>query len=499
MHDTYVVCFSSSQYNETHVGEEVELRINEDVEALKGLEELTRMTAEFQSFVARSDDAIDKKPESDDAIRNYSEIVETVEVHDKLVNVNKSREANVEQSQTVVESTTRNVRIDEIEVQEPSLKSLKINESATSRSREETPDYIPMTVREKFHVLRIHEPELNEKAEKAATADDAQKEDEAESSVAITPSEVYNQPLNEEIVLESVVTVKESSLSSQSCQSSQYSREREASSDTTSYLEPNNHLTYNVEKAETRRLSSEINAAESSKGVQQEEISAQASASPEPMRKLSQPNIKEAKQAEVEEKLSSQGFVRVHEPIRFYEDIETFIRRKHPQSDEENCNPDDPPKPPQRRRSVKDVIESINRNQQLLKCATPKFDKRYDNLTQKFSYHEKTVKPEISAKPAVPSKQMALFKLQQQAESEKKINALLADLQDFDNQNQTIERTKKFPYDINNNARSSSATFDKCNLRRDSNNNNNVTEDDSSVRISRSEINPVPKPRRLLE
>lgn len=65
--------------------------------------------------------------------------------------------------------------------------------------------------------------------------------------------------------------------------------------------------------------------------------------------------------SEISQKLSSQGFVRVEQPIEFYEPIETFIRRTSVSEAEE------PPKPPERRRSVKDIIESINRNQKLLR------------------------------------------------------------------------------------------------------------------------------------
>lgn len=454
------------QNHKTFVDDEtVELRIKEDVEALKGLEELTRMTEEFQSFVTRSHDDIDKKSEAGDAIKKKCDIDNTAEVHGVNVIINTEK---IESKPTVAEKT--NVRIAEVETKtsEEPLQSIENNKSTKSPSREETPDYIPLTVREKFHVLRIEETELTDKT-KSVKTEVAPKENKAES----IDTNVHKS-INEEI-LESRFTVKESSPTRQITKKS---------SDVASNIESNNQVV-NVTK-DVEVVAPPIEAYVIQSTVIQKELQAiPTQESPKSPRKSSQPNIKE--QAVIEEKLNSQGFVRVHEPIKFYEDIETFIRKKDPQSEE---NLEDPPKPPQRRRSVKDVIESINRNQQLLKCATPKFDKRYDNLSQKFSYsHEK---------PAVPSKQMALFKLQQQAESEKKINALLADLQDFDKQNPIIERTKKFPYDEEKNVRSS-ATFEKCNLRRDSNNNNNsanVTDDDMSARISCSEINPVPKPRR---
>lgn len=455
------------QNHKTYVDDEtVELRIKEDVEALKGLEELTRMTEEFQSFVTRSHDDIDRKSEAVDAIQKNCEIDNNAEVYGVNVIINTEK---IESKPTVVE--TSNVRIDEVEVQtsEEPLQSLEINKTTKSPSREETPDYIPLTVREKFHVLRIEETELTDKV-KSIKTEVRPKEKEVESKSIDT---IAHNSLNQEI-LETRFTIKESSHRSQSSKNT---------SDVVSNNASNNQVDNITKEVEVVTPPLEVTVIQSTV-IQKEMKESPTPESPKSPRKSSQPNIKE--QAVIEEKLTSQGFVRVHEPIKFYEDIETFIRKKDPQSE----NLEDPPKPPQRRRSVKDVIESINRNQQLLKCATPKFDKRYDNLSQKFSYsHEK---------PAVPSKQMALFKLQQQAESEKKINALLADLQDFDKQNPSIERTKKFPYDDENNVRSS-ATFEKCNLRDSSNNNyysTNVTDDDMSARISCSEINPVPKPRR---
>jgi hypothetical protein len=71
-----------------------------------------------------------------------------------------------------------------------------------------------------------------------------------------------------------------------------------------------------------------------------------------------------------------------------------------------------PPTPPPRRRSIKDVIESINRNQQLLKI-------NQTAPAQSRCYEYTPTSPNLDKYQ------------QQQAESEKKINEILDDLQNY--------------------------------------------------------------------
>ena len=160
-------------------------------------------------------------------------------------------------------------------------------------------------------------------------------------------------------------------------------------------------------------------------------------------------------------------------------EIEDFekcvVYRQSSQNDEDVVlrNEDQPPKVPERRRSVKDIIESINRSQQLLKINQPPSPqlprKKYNYGEQKFSYHEK---------PAIAPKDNVLLKLQRQAESERRINALLDDLQDFSKENADIRRSHKFPVS-----------------ERDTNNNSSTFPHE---RLSRDDINPIPKPRRVM-
>jgi len=134
---------------------------------------------------------------------------------------------------------------------------------------------------------------------------------------------------------------------------------------------------------------------------------------------------------DIEEKLKFQGYTRVEDPIKFYDDIETFLRK----TDSKASSESEPPIPPVRRRSVKDIIESINRNQAKLRVSAPQFERKFDYDGQKVS----------QGKPLVPPKDKVLLKLSRQMENEKKVNELLADLQNFDNVDSKKESVSKFP------------------------------------------------------
>lgn len=181
---------------------------------------------------------------------------------------------------------------------------------------------------------------------------------------------------------------------------------------------------------------------------------------------------------EVEEKLSSQGFRKVtkSEFLKLDEIENVEIRRKDSTDELIIREGDELPKVPERRRSVKEIIESINKHQQKLKInqpPTPQFERKfYYGESQKFSYHEK---------PAVPSKENVLLKLKRQEDHERRINELLEDLQGYSNREMTTFRTQKFPL-----------------TDRDSNNNNNNNSFPPNHKSSTNEVNPIPKPRRVL-
>ena len=210
---------------------------------------------------------------------------------------------------------------------------------------------------------------------------------------------------------------------------------------------------------------------------------------------------------EVESKLFSQGFTKVDKPLKMDEE-EDFIRQKDDEDDIISDSEDLPPKIPERRRSVREIIESINRSQSLLKMnqpATPRMERK--SFSQKYNYLDNSPFPPPATKPIPPSKENVIIKLQILSDSEKKINDLITDLEDYSNDNslQTndIEESRKSYYDnipdiiqgsVDDSNNNNEALFEKCIIKNDRNNNN--TDNEVSVRISRGEINPVPKPRR---
>ena len=215
---------------------------------------------------------------------------------------------------------------------------------------------------------------------------------------------------------------------------------------------------------------------------------------------------------EVESKLFSQGFTKVDKPLKMDDELEDFIRQKDEDDDILSDSEDLPPKMPERRRSVREIIASINRSQSLLKMnqpSTPRLERK-SYQSQKYNYLDNSSFPALATKPTTPSKENVIMKLQKLSDSDKKINDLINDLEDYSNDNsfqniesdQVVDLRKSYYDNIpdiiqgateesNNN---NEALFEKCIIKNDHNNNN--TNNEVSVRISRGEINPVPKPRR---
>jgi len=477
--------------------ETVELRIEENGEKKDGLEELSRLTAEFESFVRSSQDDIDKEDdatvrssltESETTTCNVT-ITETVEVHrqqsddaspNTQVIVSSSRPPEVVVTQTSLETEVIELKIQETKSETPEPEITEIQQITTqvrqfpeiqrintptptpTPSREETPDYIPMTVREKFHVLRIEESDDVKPIQKVFV--EAQKE-------RSLPPEPQVQVATEVMIVEHKNEVKASPTLQFEQEIKEKSPEKVAPVSIAIIKEPS-------PIPRKRSLVTTV-----IKDPSPPPLLFPRQTTP-PARRREETPIPIAR-TEVEEKLTLQGFIKMDKPIKFNDEDESFIRKKDPVDEE--IDPNAPPKPPERRRSVKEIIESINRSQQLLKMnqpATPQFERKFPyGSSQKYSYHEK---------PTPPPKDNVLMKLQMQAESERQINELLADLEDFQKVTPPVEKTHKFPNATDDDV--NGVIFEKCILRSDTNN-NNVTDDDLE-RISRGDINPVPKPRR---
>lgn len=469
------------------------MKINENGEENDGLKELTRLTAEFESFMKSSkDDIVEKrdKPES----KGDLIIVETSEVHCVDENFNNVRKKSPEKVVIEVE-----------EIQSPIFEKVsptfhyrnnvqaKVHvapqrlepdvEYLPSSSREETPDYIPVPVREKFHVLRIDESELNRDDEKHKSQNVVERSSEVthhSSEVVQVPSQVAQEAEHEpqvvaqkaqqnvqamperkyEIVQNSPIVAKRTlvvQLTPEPAKRSVNVGQATKESDSVNINETSSHTGKVIEAQVDPRPAPVTNGKQASE---------ETSSSPTVISQTVVTRVREETPIPI---ATTETVTKIEAPIQFFEDIETFIRKKEYQNDDEIYDPDGPPKPPERRRSVKDIIESINRSQQLLRTSTPQFEKKYNFNSEKFSYHER---------PVVPPKPNALLKLQRQAESEKKINELLADLQDFSKNNFMPASAPKFPYDSNE----------------DVANGNTV-----SQRVTSGEFNPIPKPKRSLD
>lgn len=500
----------------TSESENIQIRINENGDSKNGLDELSRLTAEFESFVkntsqndaqtkliidedeviTKHDNAHEKKAENQEILMtvetSQSRHVEKEETPQVSVDVDRTISLNVEKIQSP--STTENVeritehhvivrdeiesvdktiaiiqedlkikeielkiKEDELRIKEaleevnnnnktlqiekvqaeksksrelsPDIQTLEVHQITTeirkfpefqritptpTPSREETPDYIPVPVREKFDVLRIDENE-----------NDYKKPEDIKEEKSI---------VNIQVQETKVIKPKERSMS------------------------PPILIEREIQPIQTKIVNH-------SPPIKEPRVSRDRT--PIPLART-----------EIETKLTSQGFVKVDKPVKYDEFEKCVVYRRSPSQNDEDVvlrNEDQPPKVPERRRSVKDIIESINRSQQLLRInqpPSPQLPRKKYNYggDQKFSYHEK---------PAIASKDNVLLKLQRQAESERRINLLLDDLQDFSKENADIRRSHKFPV-----------------IERDTNNNSTATF--PHERISRDDINPIPKPRRVM-
>lgn len=517
--------------------ENLELRIDEDNETLKRLEELTRMTADFETFVKLSKTDLDATSDKNHVAENGSADVDVDEeqrvvtiVREEIVSspvqLHEIREEKIKDSpkphrrQQTKKSASPDVPrenhvVQPIKVHKTESTSYQLRnaqEVPKPRSREITPDYIPVPVREKYDVLRIDEDEVVEspipihpdtntrqqntmiiahtdakplsgahnfvefnggETEKNIVKNvytinqindvspSNNKQTRSESLLKVVESEIEEEILiqKERDELSTKPPITDLYFTQTPAQSNRHFREKTPMRVVISDVEKN---TSNTSQIDEVSWNSKYPQSYTSSKVREE--------TPIPVAG-----------SEIEEKLTIQGFTRVEDPIKFYDDIETFLRKKEQKEDDDDFNQAEPPVPPIRRRSVKDIIESINRSQQLLRVSAPQFERKFDYDGQKL----------LQNKPLVPPKDKVLLKLSRQVENEKKVNELLADLQNFDDSNPSKAPVAKFPYDKNHLDR----RFEN-HIVRDANNNPSF---ETSNGVDYRDFNPVPKPRRLGE
>lgn len=333
------------------------------------------------------------------------------------------------------------------------LDRIVTQEPVPPRSREETPDYIPIPVREKFHVLRIDEDEVEKPAVKVEEARTEEKIDR----FVVQP--VQTEEKIERFVVETVRTEKVEPVKVKPVPAPKPAQRVKVESSPI-VAPPRTHRHHYEEisvvttqhpeeifkKVELKPKSPQPSSPPSRETfLKFEEIERKTKEVESTLKAPEQKKVREETpvpmaNTEIVEKLTSQGFIRTEQPIRFYEDIETVIRKKDYSFDDDISG--EPPVPPERRRSVKDIIESINRNQKLLKMnqpPTPTMQRKFSYGS--LSYHEK---------PAVPPKDNVMAKLHRQtSDSERRINELLDDLQNYTRGPDTVKKPMEFP--CNNN------------------------------------------------
>jgi hypothetical protein len=499
----------------TSEGEDIQIRISENGDSRNGLDELSRLTAEFESFVKNSQSDAHQQHQHTKLIIDEDEvIVKHDNAHEKKVEnqeimtleTSQSRLEEKEETPQMTVETERTISLNVDKIQSPSTTENveRITEHhVIVRDEIESVDKTIAIIQED---LKIKEIELKIK------------EDELRIKEAL--EDVKN---NKTLEIGKVVEIREAEKSKsreqspdiQTLQVHQITTEirkfpefqRITPTPTPSREETPDYIPVPVrEKFDVLRIDENEYDYKKPEDIKEEKsiinteikVIKPKERSPSPVKIVEQEiqpiqtkilsqtvPIKEPRRdrtpiplarTEIESKLSMQGFKKVEKPVRYDDFEKCVVYRQSSQNDEDDVvlrTEDQPPKVPERRRSVKDIIESINRSQQLLKINQPPSPqlprKKYNYGEQKFSYHEK---------PAIAPKDNVLLKLQRQAESERKINALLDDLQDFSKENADIRRSHKFPVserDTNNN----SATF-------------------PHERLSRDDINPIPKPRRVM-
>lgn len=440
--------------------QDVVLRIDEP--SGDGLEELSRLTAEFENFVkdSNNDDVINNNVSSHDDghqynIKHQESRLETVTENEvkREVSTVKTHEVKV----NGISSSKKPVEMTESKTIEVEKESREFEVKNMRRSPDEVFGENVLTSEDDKSISQVSSRGNSEETHQANDkVIEAPKETHHENNVILKISEktMEQNDKSEKTQIVSTVVVTQTLSSPVPAVRRKTEIPREETPD---YIPTTVREKFHVLKIEENEIPER-------KVV--EENATKIEAIPQEKLHIREETLTTTSTNEIGQKLSSQGFVRVEQPIEFYEPIETFIRRT-------SISETDKPQVPERRRSVKDIIESINRNQKLLKInqAAPE----HEENSERYSYRDK---PPVPTKPLNLQKQVNL-KFQRQAEHEKSINQLLDDLNDFDKQNSTNEKPQQFPYESDK----AETIFEKCNIK--------IVEQDSR------EVNPIAKPRRV--
>lgn len=184
--------------------------------------------------------------------------------------------------------------------------------------------------------------------------------------------------------------------------------------------------------------------------------------------------------SEVESILESQGFKKVDE------DLIPHIREKEvfKKENSEESDLGGPPKVPERRRSVKEIIESINRSQSLLKFNHPPTPR-----SERYFYTHQRLSNQDKSKIFKNSNETIDKNLKDLSESEQKIKDLIVEMEEYNK--------RHWNDDVYNPVEDNTSNSQKIYFDEDYINNNlQCRRPGSSISSSTTEWNPIPKPRR---
>lgn len=448
------------------------------VESTDHRDALQNLTKEFESFMKYSNDLEDQ----DLRIIENNEVI--IKSNEKSAPSQEFNDRDTKVSTTTMSppndnETRLNISEGQVESKTEVIETSKQNNLLCSKpveasiSREVTPDYIPTTVREKFHRVKVEENIVVEISKPVEALPQAEKRklrqppmiasENIETAIttredALAPA---RPPVEERKLHQPSIIVRENIVTENSTHVEALKPAEERN-----FNQPPIIVRKNIEAAVTTGVESsppakEMMARENIVKAITTREEALAPARPveeinsrKPPMVVHETTVTENTTRDrvvptIEERNSRQHPMMVRENIEArittHVDVlppaeETFLRkppmmvREHtpvPRARTESDirgieDSETSPKVPARRRSVKDIIESINRSQKLLKI-------NHDAVEDK---------PE---KPIVPSKENVLLKLHRQSENEKKINALLDDLQNFTKQNSSAVKIQGFP------------------------------------------------------
>lgn len=445
-----------------------------------GGEDFSRLTAEIETFVHTHEGTT----------------VDNIEL--KIVEEPKSK---MEDTALLVSGSKDSKKTKQVETLEKKVKIVDVVKKSPVKeltrektiSREPTPDYIPVVVHEKFHVLRIDENELETKMRKSPEKEEKviEKIEESED-IRISLESIQS---NKCVTIQGHVEVHHSPerdlYDSNKIEKVQQGTPQEVIDiqSTKNNLEKlNNDSVKTQSSLENEKIKLELEKPKTPEKPQEKEKTFEIASlkfrqeSPKPKARERTSSIPKT---EVESTLEHQGFKKVDKPLTQIPNDETIELRIKLEELEDGP---DTPKVVERRRSVKEIIESINKSQSLLKMNHPPTPQMERKSYLKYNYLDGP----INSDPVLVQENQKDL-----SESERKIKELLSEMEDYQTTSQDFDLIFGKTPNIQQARRNSFYDNIPDVVQRCDEMNNSVTFEKCVPNERRSgEYNPLPKPRR---